>query len=228
MEITNPVLPMAARMPSWRANSYQPGCRQSVAAMKARQSAKIREIGETLVSAGVVTLDEQAKALGVGRSTAWSILKNGYKNSGISAAIIGRILSSPRLPPAVNAKSIEYVKEKVAGLYGHGQAQRRKFIALVAAKLTERARADTIIQPQDIMLLHRLKSRSAVHGDREPKFAQSRSQPRMPATRWPEARVDVDSRDRMRPRSAERSKDARDYVRRRLPAGSMAGQATGR
>jgi hypothetical protein len=45
----------------------------SLAAMKARQSSKIREIGKALISTGFVSLDAQAKVLGLPRSTAWTI-----------------------------------------------------------------------------------------------------------------------------------------------------------
>jgi DNA invertase Pin-like site-specific DNA recombinase len=56
--------------------------------MKARQSAKIRELREALVASGFLTLDEQSKALGLSRSTTWTILKGNHKASGLSAAII--------------------------------------------------------------------------------------------------------------------------------------------
>ena len=42
--------------------------------LKARQSSKIREIGNALITAGIISLDAQAKALGLPRSTAWTIL----------------------------------------------------------------------------------------------------------------------------------------------------------
>ena len=41
-----------------------------VADMKARQLAKIQEIGQALIDAGFRSLDEQAYALGLSRSTA--------------------------------------------------------------------------------------------------------------------------------------------------------------
>ena len=50
--------------------------------MKACQSAKIRELGQALIDAGVRTLDAQADALGVPRSTAWTILKRVTKAMG--------------------------------------------------------------------------------------------------------------------------------------------------
>jgi len=54
-----------------------------VAEMKARQAAKIRELGHALVDSGFMTLDEQAKALGLARSTTWTILRASHKGSGL-------------------------------------------------------------------------------------------------------------------------------------------------
>jgi hypothetical protein len=70
-----------------------------VVEMKARQAAKIRELGYALVDSGFMTLDEQSKALGLARSTTWTILRASHKGSGLSAAIIKRMLLSPQLPP---------------------------------------------------------------------------------------------------------------------------------
>src|SRR3954453_12898439 len=41
------------------------------AEMRARQLSKIRDLAETVEAAGFLTLDEQAKILGLPRSTAW-------------------------------------------------------------------------------------------------------------------------------------------------------------
>jgi hypothetical protein len=62
------------------------------------------------------------------------------------------------------------------------------------------------------MLPDRPRNRSSSHGDREPKFAPPRSQPRMSAAQLSKARIDVDSRDQMPSRSRERSRDAQDRV----------------
>jgi hypothetical protein len=97
--------------------------------MKARQSAKIAEIGEALVKAGCLGLDAQAAALGLSRSTTWTILKANHKASGLSAGIVSRILASPRLPAPVRIKLREYVEEKVGGSYGHSGTQLRNFTA---------------------------------------------------------------------------------------------------
>src|SRR5215208_4464495 len=81
-------------------------CRWAV--MQARQQCKIREIGHALASAGFCTLDGQAKALGIGRSTTWTILKATHKSSGLSAGLIQRSLKWPELPREVRDKVLEY------------------------------------------------------------------------------------------------------------------------
>jgi hypothetical protein len=78
-----------------------------LAEMKARQSAKIRELGQALIDTGLRTLDAQTDALGLSRSTAWTILKTCHKTSGLSAAIIERILGSSKLPPRARAIIVE-------------------------------------------------------------------------------------------------------------------------
>jgi hypothetical protein len=95
--------------------------------LKARQSSKIREIGNALITAGIISLDAQAKALGLPRSTAWTILSAEHKGTGISARIICRMLNSEPLPPLVRAKIVEYAKEKAAGIYGGTETQSRRF-----------------------------------------------------------------------------------------------------
>src|SRR5712671_875775 len=63
--------------------------------VKGRQARKISELADTLVLAGFVSLDEQANALGLARSTTWTILKAKHKNYGLSAALIKRVLAKP-------------------------------------------------------------------------------------------------------------------------------------
>src|SRR5262249_19878861 len=84
--------------------SLQESSKAVVAEMKARQAAKMRELGHALVDAGFLTLDEQSKALGVARSTTWTILRASHKGSGLSAAIIKRMLLSPQLPRSPDGK----------------------------------------------------------------------------------------------------------------------------
>ena len=95
--------------------------------VKERQSSKIRELSDALVAAGFSSLDQQATALGLSRSTTWTILKAQHKNYGLSGALINRILQKPGLNRRVRATILEYVREKAAGQYGHNQTQLRRF-----------------------------------------------------------------------------------------------------
>jgi hypothetical protein len=120
------------------------------ARMKARQSSKIRELAEAIKSAGFLTLDEQAKTLGLSRSTAWTIRKASHKASGLSASIINRMLAAPELPPLARTKILEYVEEKAAGLYGGSRSQRRKFAARLAIeKLPVCGGPESTLVPED-------------------------------------------------------------------------------
>ena len=76
---------------------------------------------------GLIALDEQARALGLPRTTTWKILRGNRKNSEPSAATINRILSAPRLPLTVRIKILEYIQEKVSGAYGHDKSRLRRF-----------------------------------------------------------------------------------------------------
>ena len=119
--------PASALLQQHRNHSFRHGRPQAVAEMKARQSSKIKELGDALVVEGLVTLDQQADALGLSRSTTWTILKANHKASGLSATIINRMLAAPRLPMLARAKLLEYIGEKSAGLYGGSKIQLRRF-----------------------------------------------------------------------------------------------------
>jgi hypothetical protein len=97
--------------------------------LKAMQSAKIRELRHALVHAGFLTLDEQAKCLGLSRSTAWAVLQGNHKGSGLSACLIQRMLASPALPPLAKRVILEYAEKKSAGVYGHNEQRLRLFRA---------------------------------------------------------------------------------------------------
>src|SRR5215217_537038 len=86
--------------------------------LKARQRLRIKEIGVALCEAGHISLDEQAKVLGLRRSTTWVVLQANHKSTGLTAGLINRILEAPELPSAVRAKVLQYAEEKAAGLYG--------------------------------------------------------------------------------------------------------------
>ena len=99
----------------------------STSDLKARQAAKMREIGEALVTAGYDNLDNQAAALGLPRSTTWTIIKATHKSSGLSATTLKRMLSAPALHPLVRRKILEYIEEKNDGRYGGTRNCLRRF-----------------------------------------------------------------------------------------------------
>jgi hypothetical protein len=108
--------------------------------VKARQASKIRDIGEALITTGFISLDAQAKILGLPRSTARRILSAEHKGTGLSAKIICRMLSSEPLPPLVRAKIIDYANEKAAGIYGGTEMQHRRFTTKLALNGQKRQR----------------------------------------------------------------------------------------
>ena len=99
-----------------------------VARMKARQCEKLRDLREALTDAGFQSLTEQAAALGLSRSTAWTVLQGHHKASGLSPAIVSRMMASPRLPQSARIVLLEYIQEKSAGAYGHRDTQVSRFL----------------------------------------------------------------------------------------------------
>src|SRR5689334_15453862 len=101
--------------------------------MKAKelQTAKIAEIGKTLIATGYLRLDMQATVLGLSRSTTWTITRAQHKSTGLSAAVIKRMLAQPQLPALLRIKIAEYIDQKSAGVYGHNPTQMRRFVAQI-------------------------------------------------------------------------------------------------
>ena len=104
---------------------------KSCASMRARQYAKITELRQVFLQAGYQSLDKQASALGLSRSTTWAVLQANHKSPGLSGSVIKHMLRSRDLPPAARQWIEEYVAEKLAGTYGHGRKPLRIFRAQV-------------------------------------------------------------------------------------------------
>jgi len=96
--------------------------------MKALQRQRIAELTAALAASGIRSLDQQARALGIPRSTAWTIQRAEHKGSGLTAGIVNRMLGAD-LPPAARAILLHYIGEKAAGAYGQKPAQCRRFRA---------------------------------------------------------------------------------------------------
>lgn len=119
----------------------------SVAA-KERQAAKIKEISLALASLGCSTVQQQADALGLCRSTAWTVVKSVHKASGLSVHLINQMLAAPDLPAPVRDKINEYVRERLSGAYGHSRTQLHRFASRLSGTVVPTT-AETIetLQP---------------------------------------------------------------------------------
>ena len=106
----------------------------SLRAMQARHTCKIELLREVLFANGRLSVKEQAELLGLCRSTAHAVLQRHYKKSGLSAAIIKRMLACPRLPERARTVILEYIAERIRGSYGHTRSQRRRFMAALATE----------------------------------------------------------------------------------------------
>ena len=87
----------------------------SLRAMKARQTRKIEQLREVFLTDGRLRVRQQANLLGLCPSTAHAVLQRNYKSSGLSAAIIKRMLACPNLPESARTILHEYLNEKIAG-----------------------------------------------------------------------------------------------------------------
>jgi hypothetical protein len=68
-----------------------------------RRTIPVQAIAETLVAEGYTSLDKQAKALGIHRSTAWTIIKKRHKLGCLNTKTAQLILANPYTPPSVRA-----------------------------------------------------------------------------------------------------------------------------
>ena len=71
----------------------------------------IEAIVKALKSSGYRSLDQQAKALGLNRSTAWTIIRNKHKAARLSKKTTSRILTNPDTPSAVRLLVQRYLAE---------------------------------------------------------------------------------------------------------------------
>ena len=77
-----------------------------------RYAVSLQQISKALIASGYLTLDAQAKALGVHRNTAWTIVNTKHKLGRLSAKTTQRILANPETPPAVRAVIEKYLIER--------------------------------------------------------------------------------------------------------------------
>ena len=78
----------------------------------ARRSIPVQDIADALIGAGYTSLDEQAKALGIHRATAWTIIKTKHKLGYLNAKTTERMLANPELPQCIRDVLQRYVAER--------------------------------------------------------------------------------------------------------------------
>jgi hypothetical protein len=83
---------------------------------RGKYTTKIQHIADALVAAGYTSLDEQAKALGIHRATAWTIIKTKHKLDRLNTGTTERMLANLGLPPSVRIVVLRYLTERSNGL----------------------------------------------------------------------------------------------------------------
>jgi hypothetical protein len=78
----------------------------------ARRTIPIKHIADALVAAGYTSLDKQAKALGIHRATAWTIVKRKHKLGRLNTHTANRMLANPELPPSVRIVIEQHLAER--------------------------------------------------------------------------------------------------------------------
>ena len=77
-----------------------------------RRTTPVQHIADALVAAGYSSLDDQAKALGVHRSTAWTIIRTKHKLGHLNAKTTERMLANPELLPCIRDVLKKYKTER--------------------------------------------------------------------------------------------------------------------
>jgi hypothetical protein len=80
--------------------------------MAPKHTVGLQHISEALIASGYTKLDAQAKALGLHRSTAWTIVKTKHKLDRLSTKTTKRILTNPELPSSVRSVMQKYLAER--------------------------------------------------------------------------------------------------------------------
>jgi hypothetical protein len=81
-----------------------------------RRTTPIEHIADALVAAGYTSLDKQAKALGIHRATAWTIIKKKHKLGRLNPDTTNRMLANRELPPSVRIVIEQYLVERFDAL----------------------------------------------------------------------------------------------------------------
>jgi len=81
-------------------------------ASSVRRTIPVQRIADALVEAGYISLDQQARALGVHRATAWTIMRTKHKLGYLNGKTAERMLANPELPTCIRDVLHRYATEK--------------------------------------------------------------------------------------------------------------------
>jgi hypothetical protein len=77
--------------------------------MSKERRAALLAISNALIQTGISTLDAQSRALGLSRSTAWTVVSATHKTGRLSPKTTQHMLANPALPVQVRAAVEAYV-----------------------------------------------------------------------------------------------------------------------
>jgi hypothetical protein len=77
-----------------------------------KYTTNIQHVADALIAAGYTSLDKQAKALGIHRATAWTIIKDKHKLDRLNTKTTKRMLANPELPQCIRDVLERYVAER--------------------------------------------------------------------------------------------------------------------
>ena len=77
-----------------------------------RRTIPVQRIADALVEAGYISLDQQARALGVHRATAWTIMRTKHKLGYLNGKTAERMLANPELPTCIRDVLHRYATER--------------------------------------------------------------------------------------------------------------------
>ena len=78
-----------------------------------KSQVQLQEIANALIADGYTSLDEQAKALGIHRATAWTIIKRKHKRGRLNSKTTDRMLAHRDLPLSVRSIIQRYVADRI-------------------------------------------------------------------------------------------------------------------
>jgi hypothetical protein len=85
---------------------------RSLNTSSAHRTIPVQHIADALVEAGYTSVSRQARALGISRATAWTIMRTKHKLGYLNGKTAERMLANPELPTCIRDVLHRYATEK--------------------------------------------------------------------------------------------------------------------